>query len=110
MKKPASQSFENQELVDCHEKIKRVTVRENPTIHVEYSRLFDEMCQKYKSNNQERPVRDDFDDKCSSRTVPTTFRSRVPKKSCLKPVRSKSSDLCKAPKSFREKRKRMQSR
>lgn len=75
-------------------------------IHSEYSRIFDEICEKYRVN-QEKPVRDDFDT-CSSRTAPS-FRSRAPKKSCLKANRSKSSDLCQA-KSFHGKSKRMQSR
>jgi hypothetical protein len=75
-------------------------------IHTEYSKIFEEICQKYKLSD-EKPVRDDFDT-CSARTVPA-FRSRPAKKSCIKPVRSKSSDLC-CKKSFREKRLRMQSR
>lgn len=76
---------------------------EGKPIHSEISEIFNEICQTYQLN--EKPVRDD--DTCSARTVPI-YRSRAPKKSCLKPVRSKSSDLCK--RSFHEKRKRMQSR
>lgn len=103
-------SLETDELAELHSRIKRamadMKAPKDVEIHSEYSKLLDQICHKY-NFKQEKPVRDDFDDTSSIRTIPTV-RSRAPTRSNIKPNRSKSSDICKS--SFSIKRKRMQSR